>query len=118
MIEKLDDYRLGSVGVRFYAESRLLRVVQQFYELPAEEANGLLAGLLTACLGLWFGKSLAPVDRTLTHCQDFWLQGPDRMIRLWVRFTDPFFDVIAKVEEMEFNRPNHVIQVGYEDSAD
>lgn len=115
MLTELDTYRLGSLGVRYYAESHLMRIMRQYYELPADEAQGLLAGVITGCLGLWFGKSSAPVERTVAQYQDFWLLGPERVLRIWVRFTDPYFDVIAKVENLESIHPIHAITVGYEE---
>jgi hypothetical protein len=88
------------------------------YYVKQLQAQALLADLLTECLRRWFGPSLPPADRVPTHSQDFWLAAPGRLVRLWVRFTDPHWDVIARLGEGGSDRPAHAIAVGEEHPAD
>src|SRR5438445_704309 len=108
-IERLTGY--GSDDVRYYSEKRLIGLVQQYYELERSNAHLLLISLVTACLRLWFGESLTAPDLSLTYGQDFWLQGPDRMIQVWARYTDPHFDVIAKEGKGSPNEATKMISV-------
>jgi hypothetical protein len=104
-------------GVRYYADEGLLAVVRQYHEVTPARAQAVLADLLSQCLRRWFGPPLTPADRVPTHAQDFWLAGPGRLVRLWVRFTDPHWDVIARLGEGTAGRPGHAIAVGDEHPA-
>jgi hypothetical protein len=83
--------------LRVYGDTTLVNLIQQYHEIPEVQARTVLLGLIRACLRTWLGPAMVPADRVVTHGQDFWLPGLDRTLQLWVRYTEPFYDVIARL---------------------
>lgn len=85
--------------MRYFAETSLIRLVQQYSEINEERARGIVSDLIGACLRQWCGEFMESASRTDTRTQKFWLCGPERTVTLWVRFNEPYYDVIAKLGE-------------------
>jgi hypothetical protein len=98
--------RSGAIG-RYWGHSSILTRIEEYPGIRDSRNSCGTRGSVTA-----------PTDRVPRRAQDLWLRRPGRLVRLWVRFTDPHWDVIAWLGEGGAARPGHVIAVGEEYPAD